>query len=118
MRPIKFRSWYIQDEKMFYPEKKNTNDAVIPAWCDSTQSHRILMQFTGLTDKNGVEVYEGDKVRFKTNVNDYEAIVEIDKVNPCFVLHQIGKDWYEYDFVKCGSATLEVIGNIFEGDKK
>ena len=45
------------------------------------------------------------------------AIVELDGVNPCFVLHWINEkrtDGYEYDFVKCGLMTLEIIGNVHE----
>ena len=50
MREIKFRAW---DKDLLKMYSKWT---VIP---DDDRSH-ILMQYTGLKDKNGVEIYEGD----------------------------------------------------------
>ena len=57
MRTIKFRAW---DESQKYMAKQGTPDL------ETIQSFFFhfggcqLMQFTGLTDKNGVEIYEGD----------------------------------------------------------
>ena len=63
-REIKFRAWSPHfkrmcifndiDPKVFWDDEANFNSFSLKA--DSF----ILMQYTGLKDKNGVEIYEGD----------------------------------------------------------
>jgi len=61
MREIKFRSWY--DDKMqvnptftFYNHGAKGNAVMlVDEWED-----RVIMQYTGLKDKNGIEIYIGD----------------------------------------------------------
>lgn len=56
MRPIKFRAYHKEDYKMLPMSEVELNklNYLIRA------KHLVLMQFTGLTDKNGKEIYEGD----------------------------------------------------------
>lgn len=138
MRIIKFRAWDKEDEKFFEPVYEaykgelselviNFNGCLTLRTMDDfrgTQDRYILMQFTGLNDKNGKEVYRGDVVAFKYNPGnnnpifkgrEYNALVEWDSCNPCFVLVEIGPaKRREYDFVMAGLLTLEVIGNEWE----
>jgi len=71
-----------------------------------------IMQFTGRKDKNGKEIYEGDKIKYwlPTLKEEKIGVVEWNKDWCAFWLK--GKDWEELDWVKI--TNLEVIGNIYE----
>jgi hypothetical protein len=76
----------------------------------------ILEQAIGHQDHFNNEAYRGDKVAvFWKGKFDYNAIIEKDKVNPCFCLRRDperhGAD-VEYDFVACGLRYFIIKGNI------
>ena len=68
MRKIKFRHW--DGKKMRIYEPVQFEEDHLWSWDDVNNSDTgWLMQYTGLKDKNGKEIYEGDVIRvFDTNI--------------------------------------------------
>ncbi len=114
MREIKFRAWWVNDKKMdLWPEMLSETYGMGLYFRLDDTFPVVLMQYTGLKDKNGKEIYEGDILKdgkgqhghvlwahnswlMEWMARDYEGHLTYDKMlDDCF-------------------GYGEVIGNIYE----
>ena len=104
MREIKFRAW--DKEKNEITTTICIGGLHIPY--NSNPNNYILMQYTGLKDKNGKEIYEGDIVRNTADKYHYE--IKWDNFESAWSLGENGSPIRRYLL----SEYWEVIGNIYE----
>lgn len=134
-RKIKFRGYSKKFERMFTSEEfKGGSDGMVKVCNAYFEQHNIdtipverglfipiydndmeLMQYTGLKDKNGIEIYEGDIILWVTKHRG-QIIRAIEYKYGCFGVH---------GFLECTHITfanildheIEVIGNIYENSE-
>jgi uncharacterized phage protein (TIGR01671 family) len=69
-REIKFKAWHTETEQMlFVGDAFGTTHPLDCAVYAKSGQDLILLQFTGLKDKNGKEIYEGDIVQFDVTMD-------------------------------------------------
>jgi len=111
-REIKFRCYFKDLEMMAYSGFGDENTTDLNREIKNFKRKQNLMQYTGLKDKNGTEIYEGDIVRDNkgaiwvithSNGAFWRGVPSLDNrggIMPVYLLYD-GEDF-------------EVIGNIFE----
>lgn len=115
MRKIKFRAW--DGQQMSYGKEERFDDMIAWRFHHFNDDNIILMQYTGLKDKNGKEIYEGDIVNFSNGnmMGTFNANSEVKFLDGCFMI-EINDGWDEWDELWHYTKhwDVEVIGNIYE----
>lgn len=125
MRPIKFRAWDKKEKIMLYDieaeyysncdEEIDEEDETIPGcfgdylYYDRIKDDFIVMQYTGVKDKNGngKEIYEGDILKINDGVEFRNLI--------CYVIYDscaFRDSYYKWTLYRT-NYTTEIIGNIY-----
>jgi len=92
MREIKFRYLDYMDKFVYLTLDEIADLGIL--------SDRNRGQYTGLKDKNGVEIYEGDILDSIFNLKSSSRIVEF--------------DYYWLSRLECFQDVIKVIGNIYD----
>lgn len=118
----KFRAWTEEGKAMYYGVYPFEDDTLLLsydeiAFDEVPASDFILMQSTGLKDKNGKEIFEGDIVKYKAGCNTFTEEAAYDKNFAGFGVRDANADiiftfWELAEDIDLHS--LEVIGNIWE----
>lgn len=122
-REIKFRAYHTEQKRIFEVYgigrdfiTENTLDGVDPghnAFCEDDLNFIEVMQYTGLKDKNGKEIYEGDIVLAK-HWNPSKFQIEFIEGGFCGTFKGCNIPTDINHFYDSAGCAIEVIGNIYE----
>ncbi len=140
-REIKFRAWDKEKKRMIFGPTQDSNHS--SSWVFTMYESQkdildqiVLMQYTGLSDKNGKEIYDGDVIMYfreeikskklykcpltgkimpHSTSSEQKAIYEVKWKNEdaCWSPFHSRLDSYFY-LGGCELDELEIIGNVHE----
>ncbi len=111
---IKFRAWDGEYKKMIF---WTLNDLLVRfnetgyGQDDKPSPFFKWMEFTGTRDKNGIDIYESDLIKFKNLI--WEVVFD----KGCCVLRRENNGCFVYKDLWNISQLCEVIGNIYQNYK-
>lgn len=119
----KFRAWLKEENKMIIVDTMNWFDDEFESIGDGITFLRgaekiELMQSTGLKDKNGKEIFEGDVIAIE--VDDTETpinarVFQNSKIGVLmFHVFEDNEDVPMVELLEDNSVAFEIIGNIYE----
>jgi uncharacterized phage protein (TIGR01671 family) len=131
MREIKFRVFDKRNKKMITNEVCYQLAIGLNGSIKTGISEDVLMQYTGLKDKNGKEIYEGDIVKYKEWKNNSDELAFKTNYIVCFeqlkwnlkhssgryqvtVQQNSGLDSQSLNNDGCKARNFKIIGNIYE----
>ena len=132
MREIKFRAWHKEKKKIilisslhFYDDGKTNygykeTPNVPNVNVTISEDEAVLMEFTGLQDENGVDIYEGDIINlsyeyFDGHFRDNEIVGKVYFEDSSFRMSYKKYDEIrEWRIDEPEILSIEVIGNIYE----
>lgn len=127
MRDIHFRVWYRPEQKMYYrgyqklshvllcEDDKGKNEGQGLPVKRAAYEECEFLETTSLTDKNGAEIFEGDKLRIRTRKKTAEGIAgEIPDMFKSRNLHPLQSLLEALKINADDILEIEVIGNRYE----
>lgn len=118
-REIKFRAWDKSEGQMFLspPDIRHLGswfDAHLPGSL-SVPENIVIMQFTGLKDRSGVEIYDGDIARYQIGDKSSCRTGKVIFSDGCNCILWMDSSWIGIENLLYDFATAsEIIGNIHQ----